>query len=135
MNFRSKWLVGTIRTLLGLLMIMTGIMGLYFAYVGAYPEVSGATDATRLAEAGLAAAGMILVVKVIELVAGLMLLVNFRPAFAAILLAPLSVAIMTYDLALWTHVPSSLVPAGFMFVANVYLGYVYWGKYKAIFTK
>ena len=45
------------------------------------------------------------------------------------------VGIMTYDLVLWLHVPASIIPAAIAFAANLYLGYVYWDKYKAIFVK
>lgn len=135
MNLRNKWAVGTVRILLGLLFLGMGAWGLYFIVSGNIPEVPGATEATRLAEAGLAAAGLTYVVKVIEVVAALMLLFNFRPALAALLLAPIVVGIMVYDLALWLHVPASLIPAVFALLGTAYLGYVHWDRYAAIFAK
>jgi uncharacterized membrane protein YphA (DoxX/SURF4 family) len=135
MDLRNKWAIHIIRTLLGLLFIAMSIMGLYFITSGTIPEVPGSTDATRAAEQGLMLAGITYVVKIIELVAGIMLLLNFRPAFANLLLAPIVVGIMTYDLSLWMHVPASIIPAGFAFLAVIYLGHVYWDKYKAVFEK
>jgi uncharacterized membrane protein len=115
-------------------MLGMGISGLYFTIKGVYPEVPGETEAIKTALAGLSAAGLVYVVKIFEVIAGLMLLFNFRPAFANLLLAPLTVGIMTYDLVLWSHVPSSLIPAWFLLIANIYLGYVYWDKYKQLFS-
>jgi uncharacterized membrane protein YphA (DoxX/SURF4 family) len=135
MDLRNKWAVHIVRTLLGLILIAMGLMGLYFMISGTIPEVPGTTPTIKTAEAGLAAAGIIYVAKFVEILAGILLLINFRPAFATLILAPITVGIMTYDLMLWMHVPASIIPASVVFLANIYLGYVYWDKYKAIFEK
>jgi hypothetical protein len=135
MNFRNTWAVHTVRTILALLLIAMGASGLYFVLSGNVPEVPGATPAIKIAEEGLYVSGIIIAAKIVEIIAGVLLLVNFRPAFANLLLAPVTVGIMVYDLVLWRHVPASLVPAWFVLFANIYLGYVYWDKYKQLFTK
>jgi hypothetical protein len=135
MNFRNKWLVGTVRILLGIMLLGIGGSGLYFILSGNMPEVPGKTEAVIAAEAGLMAAGVLVFAKVVELIGGVLLLANFRPAFAALLLAPIAVGVLLYDLVLWSHAPGAIVFAGVFFVLNAYLGYVYWDKYKAIFTK
>jgi hypothetical protein len=135
MNLRNKWAVHTVRTILGLLMLVMGAMGLYFVMSGNVPEVPGATDATRLADQAFAQSGIIQAAKVIEIIAGAMLLFNFRPALGTLLLAPVVVGIIVYDLMLWMHVPASLIPAWFAVFATAYLGYVYWDKYQPLFTK
>lgn len=135
MDFRNKWLVGTARILLGLLLLGIGGSGLYFVLSGNIPEVPGKTEAIIAAEAGLMAAGITVFAKIIEIIGALLLLTNFRPAFAVVLLAPIAVGVVLYDLVLWMHVPGAGVFAFLFFFLNAYLGYVYWDKYKAIFTK
>jgi hypothetical protein len=135
MNLRNKYAVHTVRTLLGLLMAVMGVMGLYFVVSGNVPEVPGATDATRLAEQAFAQSGVIQAAKVVEIVAGLLLLFNFRPALGTLLLAPVVVGIIVYDLLLWSHMPSAIIPAWFAVFATAYLGYVYWDKYAPLFQK
>lgn len=135
MDFRNKWAVHTVRTLLALLLLGMGASGLYFVLSGNIPEVPGTTEAIEAADAGFTASGITVAAKIVEIIVGLMLLANFRPAFANLLIAPVTVGIMVYDLVLWSHVPLSLIPAYFLLLANIYLGYVYWDKYKQLFTK
>lgn len=135
MDFRSKWLVHVLRTLLALLLLLMGGSGLYFVISGNAPTVPGTTEAINAALLGLTVSGLIVVAKIAEIIAALMLLINFRPAFANLLLAPVTVGIIVYDLVLWSHMPAAIIPAFFVLIVNVYLGYVYWPKYQAIIEK
>jgi hypothetical protein len=135
MDYRNKWAVGTVRIILGLLLLAMGISGLYFLLSGNMPVVAGTTDAIRAADEGLWVSGLIVTAKIVEVIVGLMLLINFRSALATLLFAPVIVGIMIYDLVLWRHVPASLIPAFVVLFATIYLGYVYWDKYKAVFEK
>jgi hypothetical protein len=129
--FQNKWLLGTLRTLLALLLLFAGGAGLYGLLSGAGYGPSEPAD-LALAFQGLAVSGILLVVKAFEVVIGLLLLVNFRPALAAILLAPLSVGMVVWHLAL---APATIGGAAFVALVNAYLGYVYLDRYRAIFAK
>jgi hypothetical protein len=133
MDFRNKWLLGTVRILLALLLLSIGGSGLYFVLSGNIPPVEGTTPAIEAAMAGLTVTGIIIFAKIVEIIAGILLITNFRPAFAAVILAPISVGVLLYDLALWMHVPSAIIPAAALFLMNLYLGYAYFPKYRAIF--
>lgn len=134
MDFRNKWLVGTVRVLLALLLLGIGGSGLYFILSGNIPSVPGETEAIKAAALGLQVSGITIFAKVTELIVAVMLLCNFRPALANLLLAPVTVGVMLYDLVLWTHVPAALIPAYLLLAFNLYLGYVYWDKYKQLFV-
>jgi len=71
-------------------------------------------------------------IKITEAVAGLMLVINFLPALAAIFLAPVAIGIIIFNAVLSPmYLPIALVVA----LIEVYFGYIYWDKYKALFTK
>lgn len=76
--------------------------------------------------------GIFHMIKVTEIVAGLMLLFNFLPALAAIFLAPVFVGVIVF----LSQVAPANLPFGIVFaLINVYFGYVYWDKYKALFSR
>ncbi len=135
MNYRAPWVVHTVRTLLAVLLLGMGGSGLYFVLAGNAPQIPGMNETIRAAEAALTVSGIIIAAKVIELLVAVLLLFNYRPAFATLLLAPVTVGIVVYDLMLWTHVPASLIGAGLLLSANIYLGVVYWPKYAPLFRR
>ena len=76
--------------------------------------------------------GIFQMIKVTEIVAGLMLLFNFLPALAAIFTAPIAIGVIVFNASL----SPEFLPIGIVFAGlNTYFGYVYWDKYKALFRK
>jgi len=65
-------------------------------------------------------------------VAGLMLVLNFLPALAAIFIAPIAVGVIVFNAMI---APSYVVSGVILGVLDAYLGYAYWDKYKALFTR
>jgi putative oxidoreductase len=113
--------------MLGLIMLASGISGL----------MTG--NSTRGVPANMVAftqvfwaSGIFQMVKVTEIVAGLMLVVGFFPALATLFLAPDVVGIVIVNARL---MPSFLWLGVAVFVLTAYLGYAYWDKYKSIFTR
>lgn len=127
MDFRNKYLVITIRSLFGLALIAFGAMGLFMQ-----PPTEGMTPAMAAALQGMNDLGITKLIMVIELVAGLLIITGFLPAFGALLFAPIAVGILAVHIA---KEPSTIVPGLVIALLNAYLGYAYWDKYKAIFTK
>lgn len=127
MNFRNKYLVITIRTLLGLLFIFSGGAGLL-----AGNSTQGVPESMVPTIEIFWASGILQMIKVTELIAGLMFLFGFLPALAAIFVAPLGVGIIVFN----ARLAPSYVPAGILVcLFNAYLGYAYWDKYKKLFQR
>lgn len=128
MDYRNRKLVIAVRILLGLFLIMSGIGGFWAVAHGLegipapmLPYMSTLID-TKIFH----------LIKVTEIVAGLMLVIGFLPALATLFIAPLCVGILVFHL--------SVAPAlsdmwGGLVVAilTIYLGYAYWDKYKQLF--
>ena len=127
MDFRNKYLVITIRSLFGLALIALGAIGLFMQM-----PTEGLTPAMVAALQGMNDLGITKLIAVIELVAGLMLITGLLPAFGALLFAPITVGILAVHI---VKEPSTIVPGIIIALLNAYLGYAYWDKYKAIFTK
>jgi putative oxidoreductase len=127
MNLRNRKLVITIRTLLGLVMLLSGISGLAMgnSTQGVPPEMVAFTQVFW-------ASGIFQMVKVTEIVAGLMLTLGIYPALATLFLAPDVVGIVIVNARL---MPSFLWLGGIVFVLTAYLGYAYWDKYRQIFAR
>ncbi len=83
MDFRNRYLVITVRILLGLIMLASGISGLLMGNStrGVPPQMIAFTQVFW-------ASGIFQMVKVTEIVAGVMLLVGIFPALATLFLAP-----------------------------------------------
>ncbi len=128
MNLRNKYLLTTLRVILGLFFIMSGAGGFY----GAMNGWAGIPTEMLPNVQALWAMGIFQLVKGTELIAGLMLVVGFRPALAAIFLAPICIGATTMNL---LNSPQYIWSALFVTVLNAYLGYAYWDKYKALFQK
>jgi uncharacterized membrane protein YphA (DoxX/SURF4 family) len=127
MNFRNKYLLHTIRILFGFIMLASGIMGFAMgrSTEGVPPEMVPMTNA-------LWDSGIFHMIKVTEIVAGLMLIASFLPALAAIFLAPVSVGVVVVSLMVS---PATLVVGIVLCLLNAYLGYAYWDRYAALFRR
>jgi uncharacterized membrane protein YphA (DoxX/SURF4 family) len=127
MNFRNKYLLITIRTLFGLLMIFSGAMGFLAgsSMEGVPPEMAEATKV-------LLNTGIFQMIKVTEIVAGIMLVTGFLPALAAIFIAPIAVGIVVVNSMI---APSMVISGIIVCILNAYMGYAYWDKYKTLFKR
>jgi putative oxidoreductase len=127
MNFRNRYLIIAVRILLGLIMLASGISGLLMgnSTQGVPPEMVAFSQVFW-------ASGIFQMVKVTEIVAGLMLLFGVFPALATLFLAPDAVGICVVNARL---MPSFLWIGAIVFALTAYLGYAYWDKYKPIFSR
>lgn len=128
MNLRNRTLVVTVRTLLGLFILFSGVSGFW----------AGTHDMQMIpapmveTQKQLWDMGLFQLIKGTEVVVGLMLIAGFLPALALLFLAPICVGILFYGL----HIaPECLVAGGIVTLLTAYLGYAYWDKYKAIFAR
>jgi len=127
MNFKNKYLVITIRILFGLFMIFSGVSGLL-----AGVDAKGIPEPMVPIIKSFWDTGIFQMIKITEVVAGFMLVINFLPALAAIFLAPIAIGIIVFNAMIS---PSYLAPGIVVSLLDIYLGYVYWDKYKALFKK
>ena len=127
MNLRNRYLVISIRTLLGLVMLASGISGLLMgnSTQGVPPQMVAFTQVFW-------ASGIFQMVKFTEMVAGFMLLSGIFPALASLFLAPDVVGIVIVNARL---MPSFLWLGAIVFVMTAYLGYAYWDKYERLFAR
>jgi len=127
MNFRNRYLIITIRTLFGLMLIFSGVMGFLAgkSMEGVPPDM---VESTKV----LWNTGIFQMIKVTEIVAGLMLVTGFLPALAAIFVAPIAVGIVVVNSMI---APSYVISGVIVCLLNAYIGYAYWDKYKALFKR
>ncbi len=126
MNFRNRTLVVTIRILLGLFILMSGVTGLM-----AGPEMHTVPAPMAPTMMQLWDMGIFQLIKITEVVVGIMLVLGFLPALALLFLAPICVGVIVYN----TMVAPAYVTTGVIVtLLTIYLGYAYWDKYKAIFA-
>lgn len=127
MNFRNKKLVLAARLLLGLFILFSGVSGLM-----AGSSMQGIPEPMIPVMMVLWKTGIFHMIKITEVMVGLMLLAGFLPALAAIFLAPISVGVIVFNACL----SPAFLPAGIIVALfNAYLGYAYWDKYKALFDR
>lgn len=126
MDFKNKYLVIVLRSLLGLAFVAVGIMGLFIGL----PK-DGVSQAGLASFQGMDALGITKLIAVVELVAGLLIVTNYRPALGAVLVAPIIVSMLAYHV---MHEPATIAPSFILGLLDAYLGYAYWDKYKALFA-
>ncbi len=128
MNFRNRKLVITVRTLFGLFLIFSGVGGFMAASNGMQGVPPDMIPMTQ----NLWDIGIFQMIKTTEILAGLMFVLGFLPALAAIFFAPIAIGIIVVNSLV---APEGLI-MGFIVVAlNIYMGYVYWDKYRALFSR
>lgn len=119
----SKTITTVVRVLLGLSLIVFGLNGfLQFMNMGPMPEA-----AMQFIQALFGAGYVMAVVKSLEIIIGVMLLINKYPALATIMLFPLSINFVLFHAFL---APASIAGALLTFVFNIYLIVIYQDRYK-----
>lgn len=127
-NLRNRKLLTTIRIIFGLFMVFSGVSG----FMAAHADMSGIPESMISTMHVFWQTGIFQMIKVTEIVAGLMLVVGFLPALAAIFLAPIAVGVMIFN----ARISPMNLPAGIIVcLFEIYLGYAYWAKYKALFVR
>jgi uncharacterized membrane protein YphA (DoxX/SURF4 family) len=127
MDFRNKYILNTVRILLGLFMIFSGVTGFL-----AGKDMKGVPEPMVATTQVLWDTGIFQMIKTTEIIAGLMLVIGFLPALAAVILAPLGIGIIVVN----SRISPAYLPAGIVVcLLLAYLGYAYWEKYKPMFQK
>lgn len=125
MNLRNRYLLLTIRILLGLFFIFSGVAGLM-----AGKSMNGVPEYMVPIAKSLWDSGIFQLIKITEIIAGIMLTIGFLPALAALFLAPICVGVIVFNAVLSpNYLPMGIVVS----ILVCYLGYAYWDKYKPIF--
>lgn len=129
MNYRNKKAVITVRILLGLMFVFSGVSGMAAGLTGMEGKIPAPMLTTQMQ---LWDMGIFQMIKITEIVAGLMLIFSFLPALALLFVAPICVGIIVYDL---FTVPSYLASGIVVSLMTAYLGYAYWEKFKGLFEQ
>lgn len=128
LNFRHRYLIITVRVLLGLMFLFSGVSGILAASNG----MQGVPEPMVISQWQLWDMGIFQLIKVTEIVAGIMLITGFLPALALLFVSPICVGLIIYDL----HVAPDYIASGIVVsLMTAYLGYAYWDKFKAIFQR
>ncbi len=128
MNLRNKKLVMGVRILFGLFILYSGIGG----FLASAAEMKGVPEAMINATLELQANGLFYMIKITEIITGLMLLLNFRPALALLGIAPIGVGVVVFN----ANIAPAFVISGIVVcLFTAFLGYAYWDKYKPLFVK
>ncbi len=126
-NFRNRRIITTLRILLGLMFLGSGISGLMAGF-----DMQGVPEPMIAVSRSLWSMGIFQMIKITEIVAGLMLVAGFLPALALLFVAPICIGIIVFDL----HVAPAYIASGIVVtLLTGYLGYAYWDKYAALFTR
>jgi hypothetical protein len=113
--------------LFGLFMLFSGVSGLL-----AGSSMEGIPEAMVPSMQNFLQTGIFHMIKITEIVAGLMLVTGFLPALAAIFIAPIAVGVMVFN---FRMSPANLPMGVIVCALEAYLGYAYWDKYKALFQR
>ena len=94
--------------------------------------MEGIPEAMVEATKALQMNGLFYMIKITELITGLMLVLNFRPALALLGIAPVAVGIIVFNANI---APAYVISGVIVSLFTAFLGYAYWDKYKPLFTK
>ncbi len=128
MNFRNRKLVITVRIVLGLVFVFSGVTG----FMSGFNGMQGIPAPMAHIMEHLWTSGIFQLIKSTEIVAGLMLVIGFLPALAAIFLAPVCIGALIFNAAL---APAYIALPLAVTILNAFLGYAYWDKYRALFAR
>ncbi|WP_340076365.1 DoxX family membrane protein [Leptobacterium sp. I13] len=115
-----------LRLLLGLALVVFGAN----KFANFMPPMELPDAAGSFMGALVATGYMMTLVAIVEILAGLLLLINKAVPFALVILAPISVNIILFHALLD---PANIGPAALVFVLNAYLMLKYWDSYKSLF--
>jgi putative oxidoreductase len=118
--------VMAVRSLTGLLLLFFGLNGFFQFMVPPEGSAAGMAFFSALMAAGY----MMPFINILMLATGAMLLLNFKAAFAAVLIAPLTVSVILFHVFLD---PATSLFAAILAILNVLLGAMYWDKYAPMF--
>ncbi|MEK7647501.1 MAG: DoxX family membrane protein [Patescibacteria group bacterium] len=125
---RNRKVVLVVRVLFGLFMLFSGVSG----FMASVDEMQGVPQEMITATKNLQDSGLFHMIKITEIVAGLMLIVGFLPALALLFIAPIAVGIVVFNAFIAPmYVISGIIVCAF----TAFLGYAYWDKYRAIFAR
>lgn len=127
MNFRNRKLVIVVRVVLGLMFLGSGVSGLL-----AGQSMRGVPEPMIPTMLTFWKSGIFQMIKVTEIVAGLMLVVGFLPALATIFVSPICIGVIVFNLSV---APGYITGGIVVSVLTAYLGYAYWEKYKQLFQR
>jgi putative oxidoreductase len=117
-----------IRTLMGLLLLFASIVFLFKIPMGKMPVMS---EAAQTYNAGLATVHMMNIVKVIELICGLLFVIGRFVTLANIVIFPIVINILLFHA---TLAPSGVPAAAFLLLGCLFLAYYYRDRYAPLFT-
>jgi putative oxidoreductase len=124
----NRKIVLVVRVLFGLMMLFSGLSG----FMASTQEMQGVPQEMITATKNLQAVGLFQMIKITEIVAGIMLVIGFLPALALLFIAPVAVGIVVFN----AFIAPMYVVSGLLVCAfTAFLGYAYWDKYRLIFVK
>ncbi|MEW7289707.1 DoxX family membrane protein [Aquimarina sp. 2304DJ70-9] len=119
-------LIVVLRILLGVMLIVFGLN----KFIEFLPAIEFANPDAGVLFGALAGSYIMKTVALVEIIAGLLLVINKSVPFALVLLAPISVNIVLFHA---TLDPAGIAPGAFVFLVNSFLIFKNWGNYKTLF--
>ena len=116
-----------LRIILGLILIVFGAN----KFIGFMPSPELPEAAGNFMGALASTGYMFPLIGAVEVIVGILLILNKWVPFAVVLLAPVAVNMVLFHLKL---APVGIVPAALVAIINGFLIYVNWDKFKALFT-
>ena len=120
-----------VRTLMGLLFVFSAV-AYWLMMAGVFPMPDMPAGAMKTFNEGLAASGYFFtLLKVTELVCGLLLLTGRFVPLAMVIISPIIINIVL------THAflaPEGIGPGLFLALGNIFLAYYYWDAFKPLLT-
>jgi len=116
-----------LRIILGLILIVFGAN----KFIGFMPSPELPEAAGNFMGALASTGYMFPLIGAVEVIVGILLILNKWVPFAVVLLAPVAVNMVLFHLKL---APGGIVPSALVAIINGFLIYVNWDKFKALFT-
>jgi putative oxidoreductase len=126
-NLKGKWMYNSARIIAGLGFVLFGAMKFVPQFQIPLPGVAGEFLA------GMAASGYFIpFLGICEVIIGAMLLFNQWPALASVMMVPISLNILLFDVIL---MPEGWFVGVFPMIFNIYLLYYHWDSYKPMLKR
>ncbi|MCK8523583.1 DoxX family membrane protein [Aquimarina sp. D1M17] len=119
-------LIILLRIVLGAMLIVFGLN----KFIGFLPDFEFANPEAGIFFGALASSYVLKTVGLVEVIVGLLLVINKAVPFALVLMAPISVNIILFHA---TLDPANIGPGAFVFLVNSFLIFKYWNSYKTLF--